>query len=71
MPTGTESHKVKCFLVGVQRMKKKMYVLGMVLCTFLFVVSIFQVISHYTNAQKYTEDFEKLAEMLVFCIVDI
>lgn len=52
-------------------MKKKMYVLGMVLCTFLFVVSIFQVISHYTNAQKYTEDFEKLAEMLVFCIVDI
>lgn len=45
-------------------MKKKMYLLGMILCTFLFVVSIFQVISHYTNAQKYTEDFEKLAEMV-------
>lgn len=43
-------------------MKKKMYLTGMILCMFLFAVSIFQVISHYANGQKYTKDFEKLAE---------
>lgn len=45
-------------------MKKKMYLLGMTLCVFLFGVSVFQVISHYVDAQKYAEDFEKLAEIV-------
>lgn len=45
-------------------MKNKLNVLGIVVCTVVFCVSIFQVISHYANAQKYTEDFEELAEIV-------
>ena len=43
-------------------MKNKLYILGIAFSTLLFCVSIFQVISHYVNAQKYTEDFVQLAE---------
>lgn len=45
-------------------MKKKIYIGGAVICALLFCVSIFQVISHYANAQKYTQEFEQLAEIV-------
>lgn len=45
-------------------MKKRIYMFGIAICVLLFCISMFQVIRHYANAQKYTEDFEKLAEIV-------
>lgn len=47
-------------------MKKKfyIYVAGAALCTLLFCVSIFQVISHYASAGKATNEFEQLVEIV-------
>lgn len=44
-------------------MKKKFYIYtaGAALCTLLFCVSIFQVASYYTKANKSTNEFEQLA----------
>lgn len=44
-------------------MKKKIYIYtaGAALCTLLFCVSIFQVASYYTKANKSTNEFEQLA----------
>lgn len=47
-------------------MKKKFYIYtaGAALCTLLFCVSIFQVISHYASAGKSTNEFAQLAEIV-------
>ena len=47
-------------------MKKKFYIYtaGAALCTLLFFVSMFQVISHYASAGKSTEEFAQLAEIV-------
>lgn len=45
-------------------MKKKIYVFWIVICVMLFCISIFQVIRHYANVKKYTEEFGKLAEIV-------
>lgn len=44
--------------------KKKLYLAGAVICLLIFVVSIFQIISHYANAHKAEEEFAQLAEMV-------
>lgn len=45
-------------------MKDKLYFLGIALCAILCCISVFQVISHYANAQKYTRDFAELVEIV-------
>lgn len=44
--------------------KKKLYLAGAVICLLLFVVSIFQIISHYANAHKAEDEFAQLAEIV-------
>ena len=45
-------------------MKKKFYIYtaGAALCTLLFCISMFQVITHYASADKSTNEFAQLAE---------
>ena len=47
-------------------MKKKFYICtaGAALCTLLFCISMFQVISHYASAGKSTSEFAQLAEIV-------
>lgn len=47
-------------------MKKKFYIYtaGAALCTLLFCISMFQVISHYASAEKSTNEFTELAEIV-------
>ena len=47
-------------------MKKKIYIYtaGAALCTLLFCISMFQVISHYASAGKSTNEFAQLAEIV-------
>ena len=47
-------------------MKKKFYIYtaGAALCTLLFGISMFQVISHYASAGKSTSEFAELAEIV-------
>ena len=47
-------------------MKKKFYIYtaGAALCTLLFCISMFQVISHYASAGKSTNEFAQLAEIV-------
>ena len=44
-------------------MKKKFYIYtaGAALCTLLFCISMFQVISHYASAGRAANEFEQLA----------
>ena len=47
-------------------MKKKFYIYtaGAALCTLLFCISMFQVITHYASAGKSTNEFAQLAEIV-------
>ena len=47
-------------------MKKKFYIYtaGAALCTLLFCISMFQVISHFASAGKSTNEFAQLAEIV-------
>ena len=47
-------------------MKKKIYIYtaGAALCTLLFCISMFQVITHYASAGKSTNEFAQLAEIV-------
>ena len=47
-------------------MKKKFYIYtaGAALCTLLFCISMFQVITHYASADKSTNEFAQLAEIV-------
>ena len=47
-----------------QKIRGKWYLAGLAVCVLLFGVSLFQVISHYTGAQKAEEEFTKLAEIV-------
>lgn len=44
--------------------KKKLYLAGAGICLLLFIVSVFQIISHYANAHKAEEEFTQLAEIV-------
>ncbi len=44
--------------------KKKLYFAGAAICFLLFVISLFQVISHYANAHKADVEFAQLAEIV-------
>ncbi len=46
------------------RNKFYIYTAGAILCTLLFCVSIFQVINHYVDADKSTDEFEQLVEIV-------
>lgn len=45
-------------------MKKRIYVAGITLCTLMLCISLFQIISHYREGKKHTDDFAQLAELV-------
>lgn len=48
----------------IQKIRGKWYLAGLAVCILLFGMSLFQVISHYADAQKAEKEFTKLAEIV-------
>ena len=46
------------------KIKEKWYLAGLTVCALLFLISLFQVISHFVGAQKAENDFSRLAKIV-------
>lgn len=52
------------YFMEEKKMKKRIYVTGVALCTLMLCVSLFQIVSHYVDGKKHTDDFAQLAEFV-------